>query len=129
MSIPKLSRAELKVIDALWTQGASSIREIQETLPARNRPAYTTVQTLVYRLEAKGAVRRTKKIGGAHIFEATISRHAAQRRLVDELLALFGGRAQPLMSHLVETGKVTLDDIEEAKKVLQKGAKKKDGRP
>jgi BlaI family transcriptional regulator, penicillinase repressor len=128
MAIPKLSRAELKVIEALWTKGASSIREIQETLPAKNRPAYTTVQTLVYRLEAKGAVRRTKKIGGAHIFEATISRHAAQRRLVDELLALFGGRAQPLMSHLVETGKVTLDDIEEAKRVLEKAAKK-DGRP
>jgi BlaI family transcriptional regulator, penicillinase repressor len=128
MATPKLSRAELRVIEALWSKGASSIREIQETLPAKGRPAYTTVQTLVYRLEAKGAVRRTKKIGSAHIFEATVSRNAAQRRLVDELLGLFGGRAQPLMSHLIETGKLTLDDIEEAKKVLQK-ATKKEGRP
>jgi BlaI family transcriptional regulator, penicillinase repressor len=127
MAVPKLSRAELKVIEALWNRGASSIREIQETLPPKNRPAYTTVQTLVYRLEAKGAVRRTKKIGGAHIFEAIVSRDAAQRRLVDELLGLFGGRAQPLMSHLVETGKLTLDDIEAAKKVLQKA--KKEGPP
>jgi len=124
MAIPKLSRAELKVIEALWSKGASSIREIQETLPSKGRPAYTTVQTLVYRLEAKGAVRRTKKIGGAHIFEATISRNAAQRRLVDELLGLFGGRAMPLMSHLIEAGKLTLDDIEEARKALQKATKK-----
>jgi BlaI family penicillinase repressor len=119
MGNPKLSRAEHAVMEALWSQGASSIREIQEALPKRNRRAYTTVQTLVYRLEAKGAVRRTKKIGGAHIFEATVSREAAQRRLVDELLGLFGGRAQPLMSHLIETGKLTIDDIEAAKKVLE----------
>jgi predicted transcriptional regulator len=128
MAIPKLSRAELKIMDAFWSKGTSSIREIQEALPGRARPAYTTVQTLVYRLEAKGAVRRAKKIGGAHIFEVTVSRDAAQRRLVDDLLGLFGGRAQPLMSHLIETGKLTLDDIEEAKKVLQK-ATKKEGRP
>ena len=128
MAIPKLSRAELKVMDALWSKGASSIREIQEALPSKGRPAYTTVQTLVYRLEAKGAVRRTKKIGGAHIFEPTVSRDAAQRRFVDELLGIFGGRAQPLMSHLIETGKLTLDDIEEAKKALQR-ATKKEGRP
>ena len=119
MGNPKLSRAEHAVMETLWSQGASSIREIQEALPKRNRRAYTTVQTLVYRLEAKGAVRRTKKIGGAHIFEATVSRDAAQRRLVDELLGLFGGRAQPLMSHLIETGKLTIDDIEAAKKVLE----------
>ena len=124
MPIPKLSRTDLKVMEALWSNGASSIREIQETLPAKGRPAYTTVQTLVYRLEAKGAVRRTKKIGGAHIFEAAVSRNAAQRRLVDELLGLFGGRAQPLMSHLIEAGKLTLDDIEDAKKVLRKASKK-----
>jgi predicted transcriptional regulator len=124
MAIPKLSRAELKVMESLWGKGASSIREIQEALPPKTRPAYTTVQTLVYRLEAKGAVRRTKKIGGAHIFEATVSRNAAQRRFVDELLGIFGGRAQPLMSHLIETGKLTLDDIEEAKKVLRRAAKK-----
>ncbi|HUL83303.1 MAG TPA: BlaI/MecI/CopY family transcriptional regulator [Gammaproteobacteria bacterium] len=123
MAIPKLSRAELKVMEALWDRGASSIREIQETLPAKGRPAYTTVQTLVYRLEAKGAARRTKKIGGAHIFEAAVSRDAAQRRLVDEILNLFGGRAQPLMSHLIEAGKLTLDDIEDAKKILKRAKK------
>lgn len=123
MAIPKLSRTELKLMDVLWDKGACSIREIQETLPVKGRPAYTTVQTLVYRLEAKGAVRRTKKIGGAHIFEATVSRNAAQRRLVDELLGLFGGRAQPLMSHLIEAGKLTLDDIEQAKQVLKKAEK------
>ncbi len=120
MATPKLSRAELALMEALWSKGASSIREIQESLPAKSRRAYTTVQTLVYRLEAKGAVRRTKKIGGAHIFEAAVSRSSAQRRLVDELLGLFGGRAQPLMSHLIETGQLTLADIDEAKKALQK---------
>jgi BlaI family transcriptional regulator, penicillinase repressor len=124
MGIPKLSRAEHVVMEALWSHGASSIREIQDALPKRNRRAYTTVQTLVYRLEAKGAVRRTKKIGGAHIFEAAISRSSAERRLVDELLRLFGGRAQPLMSHLIETGKLTAEDIEAAKKALESATKK-----
>lgn len=124
MGTPKLSRAEHEVMESLWSRGASSIREIQDALPAKTRRAYTTVQTLVYRLEAKGAVRRTKKIGGAHIFEAAVSRSSAQRRLVDELLHLFGGRAQPLMSHLIEAGKLTLDDIEEAKKALKKATKK-----
>jgi BlaI family penicillinase repressor len=123
MVTPKLSRAELEVMDALWSRGASSIREIQDGLPTRRRRAYTTIQTLVYRLEAKGAVRRTKKIGGAHIFEAAISQGVAQRRLVDDLLHLFGGRAQPLMSHLIEAGKLTLEDIEEAKRVLKQAAK------
>ena len=111
-------------MEGLWSRGACSIRELQDALPAKSRRAYTTVQTLVYRLEAKGAVRRTKKIGGAHIFEAAVSRSSAQRRLVDELLQLFGGRAQPLMSHLIDAGKLTLDDIEEAKKALKKATKK-----
>jgi predicted transcriptional regulator len=102
-------------MDTLWTKGASSVREIQEAFPAKRRPAYTTVQTMVYRLEAKNAVRRTKKIGNAHIFEAVVSRTAAQRRLIDEVLGLFGGRAQPLMSHLIESGQLTLEDIEEAR--------------
>ena len=123
MATPKLSRAELDVMEALWSHGASSIREIHDALRPKGRRAYTTVQTLVYRLEAKGAVQRTKKIGGAHIFEAAVTRSVAQRRLVDELLHLFGGRAQPLMSHLIEAGKLTLEDIEEAKKVLRKGTK------
>jgi BlaI family transcriptional regulator, penicillinase repressor len=96
-----------------------SIRQIQEAFPERNRPAYTTVQTTVYRLEAKKAVRRTRKISNAHIFEAVISRGAAQRRLVDEFLGLFGGRTQPVMAHLIESGRLTLGDIQEAEKVLR----------
>jgi predicted transcriptional regulator len=120
MTGPKLSRTELKIMDALWENGPSSVREVQETFPEKRRPAYTTVQTMIYRLEVKGAVRRTKKVGGAHIFEAVVSRDSVQRRLLDEVLELFGGRAQPLMSHLIDSGKLTLDDIEEARKALRK---------
>jgi predicted transcriptional regulator len=116
---PKLSRLELKIMEALWSKGPSSVREIQESFPAKRRPAYTTVQTIVYRLEAKNALKRTKKIGNAHIFEAVISQSAARGKLVDDLLALFGGRAQPLMSHLIETGRLTLADVEEARKALR----------
>jgi predicted transcriptional regulator len=115
----KLSRLELKVLEALWGKGASSVRELQESLPADGRPAYTTVQTILYRLEAKNAVRRSKKIGNAHIFEPVISRSAAQRRFIDDLLAVFGGRAQPLISHLIESGQLTLADIDEARKTLR----------
>src|SRR5262249_53447570 len=122
--MPRLTRLELQIMEALWTKGASSVREIQEVLPAKRRPAYTTVQTMVYRLEAKGALRRTKKIGNAHIFEAAISRNAAQRRLIDELLSLFGGRSQPVMAHLIESGQLTLEDIQEAEKTLKKLARK-----
>jgi predicted transcriptional regulator len=111
-------------MDALWSRGASSIREIHEGLPERKRPAYTTVQTMVYRLEAKDAVRRTKKIGNAHIFEAKISRDAAQKRLIDELLSLFGGRTQPVMAHLIESGKLTEEDIKEAEKLLRSRSRK-----
>jgi predicted transcriptional regulator len=121
---PKLSKLELKIMGALWTKGASSVREIQEHFPARRRPAYTTVQTIVYRLEAKNALRRTKKIGNAHIFEAVISQSAAQSKLIDDLLGLFGGRAQPLMSHLIESGQLTLADIEDARAALRDSAKK-----
>jgi predicted transcriptional regulator len=121
---PKLSKLELKIMEALWTKGASSVREIQEHFPARRRPAYTTVQTMVYRLEAKNALKRTKKIGNAHIFEAVISQSAAQSKLIDDLLGLFGGRAQPLMSHLIESGQLTLADIEEARAALRDSAKK-----
>jgi predicted transcriptional regulator len=116
---PKLSRLELKILQALWAKGASSVREIQESLPPDGRPAYTTVQTVLYRLEAKNAVRRSKKIGNAHIFEPVISQRAAQRRFIDELLAVFGGRAQPLISHLIESGQLTLADIDEARKTLR----------
>jgi predicted transcriptional regulator len=111
-------------MEALWGRGASSVREIQEALPEKKRPAYTTVQTVVYRLEMKNAVRRVKKVGNAHIFEALISRSAAQRRLIDELLALFGGRSQPIVAHLIESGKLTLEDVREAEKTLRNLAKK-----
>ncbi|HZF31553.1 MAG TPA: BlaI/MecI/CopY family transcriptional regulator [Gammaproteobacteria bacterium] len=124
MPLPKLSKLELKIMETLWTKGATSVREIQESFPAKRRPAYTTVQTIVYRLEAKNALRRTKKIGNAHIFEAVLSRTAAQRRFLDELLGLFGGRAQPLMSHLIESGQLTLEDIEDARAALRALPKK-----
>jgi predicted transcriptional regulator len=124
MALPRLTKLELQVMEALWSRGASSVREIQEAFPEKDRPAYTTVQTMVYRLEAKKAIRRLKKIGNAHIFEAAISRHAAQRRLIDDLLAFFGGRPQPVVAHLVETGKLTLDDVQEAEQLIRKLSKK-----
>jgi BlaI family penicillinase repressor len=124
MASPKLSKLELKVMEALWTLGSASVREVQESLPQKGRPAYTTVQTVINRLEGKGAVRRKKKIGNAHIFEPVVSREAAHGRVIDELLALFGGRAQPLISHLVESGKVTLEDIDEARRTLRELSRK-----
>jgi BlaI family transcriptional regulator, penicillinase repressor len=125
MSEPKLSKLELHIMDTLWTNGSASIREIQEAFPERKRPAYTTIQTTVYRLEAKKAVRRVKKVGNFHIFEAAVSRNSAQRRLIDDLLALFGGRSQPVMAHLIESGKLTLADVKEAEKLLRKLDKQK----
>ena len=119
MAAIKLTPLEMRIMEALWSLGASSVREIQETFPVAERPAYTTVQTVVYRLEEKGALRRAKKISNAHIFQATLSRHDAQGRLIDELLSLFGGRTQPVMAHLVESGKLTLDDVKEAKRLLK----------
>jgi BlaI family transcriptional regulator, penicillinase repressor len=124
MASPRLSKFELKIMEALWTHGASSIREIQETFPEKGRPAYSTVQTMVYRLETKKAVRRLKKISNAHIFEAVVSRSAAQRKLIDEFLGLFGGRTQPVMAQLIEAGKLTVDDVEEARKTLEKLGRK-----
>jgi BlaI family transcriptional regulator, penicillinase repressor len=121
---PRLTRLELKVMDVLWARGASAVREIQEAFPEKGRPAYTTVQTIVYRLEAKKAIRRVKKIGNAHVFEAVISRSAAHRRLIDELLAFFGGRSQPIMAHLIESGKLTLDEVREAEQTLRRLARK-----
>lgn len=120
MATPRLSKLDLQIMEALWTHGALSIREIQESFPERHRPAYTTVQTTVYRLEAKKAVRRAKKISNAHIFEAAVSRMVAQRRLVDEFLGLFGGRTQSVMAHLIESGRLTLEDVQEAERVLRK---------
>ena len=128
MGMPKLTKLELRIMDALWIQGPSSIREIQEAFPEDDRPAYTTVQTMVYRLEAKTAIRRVKKIGNAHIFEAAITRRAAQRRVIDELLSFFGGRTQPVMSHLIESGRLTLEDVQEAEQTLRRLAKKEKSR-
>lgn len=117
---PRLTRLELQIMETLWRRGAVSIREIQEAFPERNRPAYTTVQTTVYRMERKKVLRRTKKISNAHIFEAVITRHAAQVRLIEELLSLFGGRTQPVMAHLIESGKLTLEEVREAEKTLRR---------
>ncbi|HEY3784829.1 MAG TPA: BlaI/MecI/CopY family transcriptional regulator [Steroidobacteraceae bacterium] len=122
----KLTKLELRVMEALWTLGRSSVRELQQFFPEKSRPAYTTVQTIVYRLEAKKAVRRAKKISNAHIFEATVSRKLAHRGLIDEFLVVFDGRVQPLMARLVETGKLTLEDVQEAERLLQSLAKKKE---
>jgi len=120
MPDPKLSKLELQIMETLWTRESASIREIQEAFPEKGRPAYTTIQTTVYRMEAKKAVRRLKKVGNFHIFEASVSRDVAQRKLIDDLLALFGGRTQPVMAHLIETGKLTLADVREAEKTLRK---------
>src|SRR6266550_1995330 len=121
MRIPKLTKLERQVLEALWQKGACSVREIQETFPEPGRPAYTTVQTVVYRLERKKVLRCVKRISNANIFEAVISRKDAQGRLIDELLALFGGgRAKLVMAHLVESGELTLDDVKEAEKALRK---------
>ncbi|HJT53695.1 MAG TPA: BlaI/MecI/CopY family transcriptional regulator [Candidatus Angelobacter sp.] len=124
MTLPKLTKLELQIMEVLWNLGATSIREIQEAFPERARPAYTTIQTTVYRMEKKKVVRRVKKISNAHIFEPVVSRHAAQRRLIDELLSLFGGRTQPVMAHLIESGKLTLDDLREAEKTMRSLQKK-----
>jgi BlaI family penicillinase repressor len=119
MPTTRLTKLELQIMEALWTRGACSVREIQETFPEPGRPAYTTVQTTVYRLERKKAVRISKKISNANIFEAVISRGQAQSRLVDELLGLFGGGTKPVMAHLIETGRLTLKDIHEAERTLR----------
>jgi len=120
MREPKLGKLELQIMETLWTRGQASIREIQEAFPERARPAYTTIQTTVYRLEGKKAVRRVRKLGNFHIFEAAVSRSAAQRKLIDDLLTLFGGRTQPVMAHLIESGKLTLEDVKEAEKTLRR---------
>jgi predicted transcriptional regulator len=120
----KLSNREGQIMEMLWMLGEASIREIQESFPARKRPGYTTVQTMVYRMEEKGAVRRARKVGNFHIFAPAVSRDAAQRRLVDELLTKFGGRSQPVMVHMIEAGKLTLEDVREAEKMLRKLADK-----
>jgi len=124
MPSPKLTRLELQIMETLWTRDSASIREIQEAFPEKDRPAYTTIQTTVYRLESKKAVRRVRKVGNFHIFEAAVSRDIAQRKLIDDMLALFGGRTQPVMAHLIESGRLTLADVKEAEKTLRKLEKK-----
>jgi predicted transcriptional regulator len=125
MARPRLTKLELQILEALWQKGPSSVREIQETFPEPRRPAYTTVQTVVYRLERKQALRCVKRISNANIFEAVVSRKDAERRLVDELLGIFAGRAKLVMAHLVESGELTLDDVKEAEKALRKRQKEK----
>jgi BlaI family transcriptional regulator, penicillinase repressor len=124
MTLPRLSNLEMRIMETLWAGGDLSVREIQEKFPAKNRPAYTTVQTMVQRLEAKKAVRRVKKISTAFIFEAAIPRDAARRRLIDEFLAVFGGEPQPIMTHLIEAGKLTLEDVQDAEKHIREFSKK-----
>jgi BlaI family penicillinase repressor len=117
---PKLSKLEFQIMETLWTRGEASIRDLQESFPEKRRPAYTTVQTTVYRMEAKEIVRRVRKVGNFHIFAASITRDAAQRRLIDDLLDLFGGRSQPVMAHLIESGKLSLEDVKDAEKALRR---------
>ena len=128
MRLPKLSKLELQIMEVLWTAGPSAIREVQESFGPKNRPAYTTVQTMVYRLEAKKALRRARKVGNAHVFEALITREAARARLVDEFLSLFGGRMQPVMAQLIEAGNLTAKDVADAERLLKELAarRKKD---
>lgn len=124
MAISKLSNREAEIMEVLWARGEASIREVQEAFPVKKRPGYTTVQTMIYRMEAKGVVHRVRKVGNFHIFAPAISREYTERRLVDELLAVFGGRPQPVMAHMIESGKLTLKDVKEAEKTLRKLAKK-----
>jgi BlaI family transcriptional regulator, penicillinase repressor len=119
MATPKLSKLELQIMEKLWDRGESSIREIQEAFPQKGRPGYTTIQMTIYRMELKKIVRRVRKVGNFHVFDALISRDAAQRRLVDELVALFGGQSRPVVAHLIEAGKLTLEDVEFAEKTLK----------
>lgn len=123
MRLPKLTRLELQILDTLWARSNASIREIQEAFPDP-KPAYTTVQTTVYRLEAKGALRRTRKVGNAHIFEPIVARDITRVRLLDEILGFFGGRALPMMTQFVEAGKLTMDDIRALEKALKKRGRK-----
>jgi len=125
LSKTKLSKLEYQIMDSLWTRGELAIREIQESFSAERRPAYTTIQTTVYRMEAKQIVRRVRKMGNFHIFAANVSREAAQRTLIDELLSVFGGRSQPIMAHLIDLGKLSLEDVKDAEKMLRETRKGK----
>lgn len=126
MPQPKLSKLEFKIMETLWARNECSIREIQESFPEKSRPAYTTIQTTVYRMEAKGIVHRLKKVGNFHVFAPAVSRDSAQRRLLDDLVALFGGRGQPVMTHLIESGKLSLDDVKDAERLLRQLSKERE---
>jgi predicted transcriptional regulator len=125
---PKLSKLELQIMEVLWDRGECCIRDVLDAFPAKKKPAYTTIQTTVYRLAAKKALRQSKKVGNVHVFEPLIARSAAQHRLVDEFLSLFGGRTQPLMAHLIESGRLSVEDFKEAQKVFNKLSRKADTR-
>lgn len=125
MRSPKLSKLEYQIMETLWSKGECSIRDVQESFPSSARQAYTTIQTTVYRMEAKGVVERVKKVGNFHIFAPAISRDAAQRRLIDDMLALFGGRGQPVMAHLIESGNLSLEDVKEAERLVRNLSKHK----
>jgi BlaI family transcriptional regulator, penicillinase repressor len=129
MASPKLSKLEFHIMETLWSKGDSSIRVILDSFPAKKRPAYTTVQTTVYRMEAKQVVRRVKRVGNFHIFAAAISRDVAQRRLIDDLLSIFGGRSQPVMAHLIESGKLSLEDVKDAEKTLKNLSRRNSANP
>lgn len=124
MGITKLSKLEYQIMESLWARGELSIREIQESFQGKRVPAYTTIQTTIYRMEAKGIVLRVRKVGNFHIFGAAVSREAAQRRLIDDLLGFFGGQTQPVMAHLIESGKLSLEDIKDAEQVLLNSKRK-----
>jgi|SRR5579864_1214387 len=126
MARPRLTTLELQILEALWARGNASIREIQQAFP-EPRPAYTTIQTTVYRLEGKKAVRRVRKVSNAHIFVPIVARDIARHRLLDEILSLFGGRAQPMMAQLAEAGKLTLDDVRQLEKTIKKRARQHNG--
>jgi predicted transcriptional regulator len=115
----RLTKLEMQIMETLWTRGEASIREMQEAFPAKKRPGYTTIQTMVYRLETKKAIRRVRKLGNFHIFAAAVSRDTAQRKLVDDLLAIFGGHSRPVVAHLIDAGKLTLADVEFAENTLK----------
>ena len=127
MPPPKLSKLEFQIMETLWTRGECSIREIQESFGVGKQPAYTTIQTTVNRMEGKQVVRRVRKVGNFHVFAPAISREVAQRRLIDDMLAIFGGRTQPVMAHLIQTGKLSLEDVKDAERQLRNLSNDADG--
>lgn len=124
MAVPKLSKLEFQIMETLWVRGEASIREILDSLPAKGRPAYNTIQTMIYRMEPKGVVRRVKRVGNFHVFEAVITRDAAQRRVIDDLLSYFGGQSRLLMAHLIESGKISLSDVRQAEQIVKNHRRK-----